>query len=86
MDIALFIAHDDPSAADRWMAAVEARVGRVAEFPFSGRKVPEWNRDDVRELILGNYPIMYRVRAEDVQVLRVVEGHRHLSDDAPTEE
>lgn len=75
-EIALFIAQDNPEAADRWMAKVDERVRLVAELPYANRKIPEWRRDDLREVILGNYRIMYRVGDDDIQVLRIVEGHR----------
>jgi toxin ParE1/3/4 len=38
--------------------------------------VPEFSRDDIRELIGGNYCIVYQVLADPLVVLTVFEGHR----------
>jgi toxin ParE1/3/4 len=48
-------------------------------MPNAGRRVPEMGRDDVREIIVRNYRIVYQV-ADDgtVTVLHVIEGHRTL--------
>lgn len=80
LDAALHIARDNPEVADRWMAAVDERLKRAAELPRAGRKIPEWDRDDLREVILGRYRLMYRVHGESIQMLRVVEGHRRFPD------
>ncbi len=40
--------------------------------------VPELGRDDVREVFLRSYRIVYRVGEDTVDVLTVFEGHRLL--------
>ena len=50
-----YIAVDDDEAARRWHQGIVAAVERAAEFPRSGRMVPELGRDDVREVIAGSY-------------------------------
>lgn len=42
------------------------------------RIVPEFNRQDLREVIFGNYRIVYLVKDGDVFILRVVHGARDL--------
>jgi len=44
-----------------------------------GRLVPEADRDDVRELILQGYRIIYRVLPECVEILAVIHGSRNLA-------
>lgn len=39
-------------------------VDRLELFPESGRVVPELNRKEIREVIIGNYRIIYRIREE----------------------
>ena len=41
-DIAAFIAKDSPSAADRFVMSLFQAVVRLADFPESGRIVPEF--------------------------------------------
>lgn len=76
--IADFIAVDDAVAAVQWVDQLVAAAERVPHSPRMGRKVPEFAREDVRELIHGNYRIVYRVTAESIEVLTVFEGHRLL--------
>jgi plasmid stabilization system protein ParE len=45
-------------------------------FPLSGRIVPELGRDDVREIILGEYRIVYRVKGETVLLVTVFRSSR----------
>ena len=49
-------------------------------MPHAGRVVPEFDRDDIREVIVGNYRIVYRVRATEVLVLTVFESHKLLGE------
>ncbi len=41
--------------------------------------LPEADRDDVRELILQGYRIIYRVLPECVEILTVIHGSRNLA-------
>jgi plasmid stabilization system protein ParE len=67
--IALRIARDNPDAADRWVVSVFERVERVQDFARSGRRVPEVGRPDIREVLYGNYRIIYRVEPERVGII-----------------
>lgn len=62
-EIAEYIARDNPPAAQRWVEDTFDRVGQLEEFPDSGRRVPEDpTRSDLREIIHGDYRIIYRVK------------------------
>lgn len=76
--IADFIALDDPAAARRWAAGVQATARAAARRPHSGRAVPEWSRPDLRETLLRSYRIICAVRAREIWILTVTEGHRLL--------
>lgn len=52
------------------------RTSVLAEQPKSGRIVPEIGAEEVRELIHGNYRIVYRLCGEEAHILTVFEGHR----------
>lgn len=78
LEIADFIAADDPTAARQWVERLRARATLAAMTPLGGRRVPELDRDDVREVFVRTYRIVYRVLANEVVVLTVFEGHRRL--------
>ena len=72
-----YIATDSPAAAKRWIDRLRTRAINALHSPLSGRKVPEFMRDDIRELIEGNYRIVYQVFEDRLVVVTVFEGH-HL--------
>lgn len=57
---------------------VLAAVERLEAFPNIGRIVPELGDPAVREIILGNYRIIYRVKPEFAEILTVYHGARLL--------
>jgi len=76
--IASYIAFDSPSYANAVVRRIVALTRKLEEFPFSGRKVPEFDNDDLRELIAYSYRIIYRVEASEVTIAVVVHGKRDL--------
>jgi len=77
-EIADYISRDNPQAAVRWVEAVFKTVQRLLLFPESGRCVPEVGRKDIREIIHGNYRIVYRLEAKAIFVLTVRHGKQVL--------
>ena len=60
--IAEYIAYDSPSSADKWIDKIFCCVGRLEEFPESGRHLPETpTRLGLRELIMNNYRVIYKI-------------------------
>lgn len=76
--IAGLIAESSPHYASLFVMDVLAAVERIADFPLSGRVVPETRDASLRESILGNYRIIYRARGDLVEVLTVYHGARLL--------
>ena len=75
-----YIAQTSPEYALRMIDRLTRRSVQIAEFPFSGRMVPEYESDDVREILEWPYRIIYLIKAEEsrVEVLAVVHGARQL--------
>jgi len=84
VEIGDFIARDDRNAAARWIARLMTTAARTAVTPGAGRRVPELARDEVRELLLRTYRIVYRVSRTKIEVLTVFEGHRLFPPDVDT--
>jgi len=74
-----YIAADNPTAADRWVDRLRSQARNALRAPHAGRKVPELLREDIRELIEGNYRIVYQVFENRLVVLTVIEGHHLFS-------
>jgi toxin ParE1/3/4 len=77
-NIAVFIARDNSAAALRLGDLIFQRVDSLQNFPELGRIVPERSQPTIREIVVGNYRIVYRVRHEQktVEILRVWHGAR----------
>ncbi len=65
------IALDSARYALRVVARLTRRSQQIARFPKSGRRVPELNREDIREVIETPYRIIYRILADRIDVLTV---------------
>ena len=50
-----YIAHHSPTYGKRMVDRITSRSEQIAEHPFSGRKVPEYENEDIRELIEDPY-------------------------------
>jgi plasmid stabilization system protein ParE len=81
-EIAKYIAQDNPMAADRWAEKIFFKMESLSGFPKAGRKVPELDKKQYRELVFGNHRIIYRMSGETLYVLTV----RHFKQVLPMEE
>ena len=65
-------------AATKWVETLFDKVQLLKSSPESGRIVPEIQREDIRELIYGNYRIIYRVEKDKISMLTVRHGKQIL--------
>ena len=85
LEITRYIMGDNQSAARAFADNIKAKVGRLRTFPGSGRAVPEFPSSDLREVLIGDYRVIYRFlkSTQTVQVLAVHHGARLLDVTAP---
>lgn len=69
-----FIRRDDPAAARRFRRRAEQALRRLARFPASGRKIPEFPDLPHRELIVRPYRFFYRTKGQSVWVVATWHG------------
>ena len=77
-DIEDYIAQDSPRAAVAMVERLIARVETLREHPRKGRMVPEVGSKDIREVLVGNYRLVYRLKQNRIEVLQVFQGSRLL--------
>lgn len=77
-EISDYIARDNPAAAVKWIETIFKKVGQLTLSPQSGRVVPEVNDNGIRELIYGNYRIIYRVEDKRISILTIRHGKQIL--------
>lgn len=73
-----FISKDSKVYADRQVDKIIKRVDQVSDFPKSGRVVPEFNLESLRELIEGNYRIIYQISSDKIAIVRIHHAARQL--------
>jgi len=68
-EIYKYISNDNDSAAKLFLDKIFEKVESLTEYPQRGRKVPEVNREEIREVFLGEYRIIYRVAKNKIIIL-----------------
>ena len=71
-----FLAQTSPEYAQRVVERLVDRSEQIAAFPRSGRMVPEYEIDEVRQVIEGSYRIIYLIKEDQIEVLAVVHTSR----------
>jgi plasmid stabilization system protein ParE len=78
-EIRAFIEADSLAWADLTIRRLVAAVERLQSYPDSGRVVPERHSPELREVISGHFRIVYRRRADSVQIVTVFRASRDFS-------
>ena len=74
-----YISIDSEVYADRFIGKIINRVDQLESFPKSGRVVPEFNSKIIRELIEGNYRIVYKISSDNISIVRIHHSARRLT-------
>jgi toxin ParE1/3/4 len=77
-DIYEFIAKDSKRYAQIQVKNIQDAVSNLASFPLMGHNVPEFPRLPYREILVGNYRVVYKFEDGQVIVMSVVHGRRLL--------
>ncbi len=76
--IVSYIAQDSPAYASAVLKNIVSQTRTLTSFPRSGRKVPEFDNEDIRELLAYSYRIIYRLQQNEVIISAVIHGKRIL--------
>lgn len=76
--IAEYIRQHSPRAARKLKQDIIRKTRRLALFPLSGQKLFEFPDEDYRQLVFGNYRIIYEAVGDRVEILTVVHAKRDL--------
>jgi toxin ParE1/3/4 len=73
-----YIAADSPAYASVVLKNIVNQTRILARFPQAGRKVPEFDDENIRELIVYSYRIIYRLQNDEALIVAVIHGKRIL--------
>jgi toxin ParE1/3/4 len=74
--IVRYLRQYSPEAAERTSKRITASIHQLAEFPLSGRAIPELPDTDFRELIVDDYRVVYEPRGDTVEILSILHSRR----------
>ena len=75
----LYIAQDNMAAADRLIDDLCERCQVLSEHPKAGSRRPDI-APDCRQLVIDRYVILYRIREEQIELIRALHGRRRQTD------
>jgi plasmid stabilization system protein ParE len=78
-----YIARDSVRYAKRMIDRITKRSTQIARFPRSGQVVPEYQNENIREVIEGNYRVIYQIESDGISVVAVFHGAQLLPRGAP---
>jgi len=73
-----YIARDSRHYAALFARKILSLVKAIPQFPKAGRIVPEYNDENLREILYENYRIVYRVKEEVIEIVAICHGARPL--------
>ncbi len=77
-EAAAYILGGSEAYAAAFVREILAATRLLEDMTELGRVVPEFSRIDIRELIVGNYRVIYHVTRGRVTILALVHGRRDL--------
>jgi toxin ParE1/3/4 len=75
-----YIARDSPKIAQIFVDRILNAVMRLEVFPLSGRMVPEFSQENIREIIFRNYRIVYLIDDKKLYILTIFHASIPLQD------
>lgn len=76
-----YIAQDTPLVATQVIERLIRRSQQLGELPHSGRAVPEYQREDLREILERPYRLIYRILADRIDIITVMHYRQLLPSD-----
>lgn len=71
-----YIARDSPLSATRFIAGIKKEVGSLRTFPHMGEMLDRGDGEEIREIYVKSYRVLFRVRERAVRILAVIHGAR----------
>lgn len=72
VEILDYISIDNPVAALKLIDTIEMKVNDLVQNPFIGRKIPEMDSTNVREIVVHeNYGVIYEIGAQTISILTI---------------
>lgn len=74
LGIKAYIAQDSIDRAEEWGVELYSAGENLSQFSSRGRIVPEFNQDHLRELLIENYRLVYRIKTTTVEIITIFDA------------
>ena len=74
-----YIAVDSKFYAKKIVREIVSISATIPDMPERGRIVPETNEQDIRELFIYSYRLIYQLSPELISILAVIHGSRNMT-------
>ncbi|MHC4884773.1 MAG: type II toxin-antitoxin system RelE/ParE family toxin [Planctomycetota bacterium] len=69
-----YIAQSSEEYAKRMVDRITRKSQQIGEHPLSGRKVPEYDHEQIRETTERPYRIIYHILPDRIEILALIHG------------
>jgi toxin ParE1/3/4 len=76
-----YISRDSEFYAESTVLKIYESPQSLVNFPKRGRVVPEIANEDIRELFVFQYRLIYEIKSNEIHILTVIHGKRLLDKD-----
>lgn len=73
-----YISEDSEDDAISFLQEIKNQVMKMPDFPNLGRKVPEMDDENFREIIFGNYRIIYEIQDDLIKIHTIIHQRRQF--------
>ena len=74
-----FVASDSKYYAKKVVQDIIDRTNIIETYPMIGRKVPEIDDENVREIFAYSYRILYEIKSEKIYIIGIIHGRRDFT-------
>ncbi len=73
-----YVGQNGPDSSSVLAERIEYLINGILDNPHIGRKIPEYNREDLRERISNHFRILYRLTPEHIEIVGIFYDRRLL--------
>ena len=77
--IAIYIEKDSIYYAKSVVSTIFSKVDILLDFPLLGRVVPEYQDENIRELFVYSYRLIYKINKNNISIVTIIHGKRILT-------
>lgn len=70
-EVKSYIAKDNPETAARHIKKVINRIKKILEYPYIGKMNAVYNQEDIREIAVEGYKVIYQIASGCINILVV---------------